>query len=128
MTTVQKVLMYAVINQNNRSRPIIIISFVLSEFSYPILRIFTDDKNVITKAESVKYFACLFMLLDSYQCLGNGLLRGIGKQTLGVPCVIIGGWIIGVPFSALFAFHFNCGLLGVWYGLVQYFNILMKSF
>ena len=63
------------------------------------------------------YLVCGFVLFDSYQCLGNGILRGIGRQTYGVPAVLIGGWICGLPLSALLCFYFNYGFIGIWYGL-----------
>jgi multidrug resistance protein, MATE family len=73
----------------------------------------------------VKYYAIellviagFFQFSDGIQCVGLGILRGV--QDVNVPTILtfIAYWLVALPLSYVFAFVFDMGVQGVWYGLL----------
>jgi MATE family multidrug resistance protein len=56
-------------------------------------------------------------VVDGLQVASSAMLRGL--QDARVPALMgfVAYWIVGLPTSALLAFHFSMGPRGVWWGL-----------
>lgn len=48
--------------------------------------------------------------------LGNGVLRGIGRQDLGAALNTFVFSLVAIPFGFGLAFYWHLGIQGLWYG------------
>jgi MATE family multidrug resistance protein len=94
---------------------IMAISFISLRFYLPSL--FTNDLEVINLSASLLVIAAFFQLSDGVQVVALGALRGVKDVKIPTLITFVAYWIIGLPMSYVFAFIFNLGALGVWYGL-----------
>jgi len=94
---------------------IMAICFILFRNILPAL--FNNDIKVIGIASSLLIIAAFFQLSDGVQVVGLGALRGIKDVRIPTLITLIAYWGIGLPMSYIFAFKFNLGVNGVWYGL-----------
>lgn len=78
---------------------------------------FNKETEVITIASSLLIIAAYFQLSDGVQVVGLGALRGMKDVQLPTLITLIAYWGIGLPMSYVFAFKWNHGVLGIWYGL-----------
>lgn len=79
--------------------------------------LFTTNQEVIEVASSLLIVAAFFQLSDGVQVVALGALRGIRDVKVPTIITLIAYWIIALPMSYVFAFKFNMGILGIWYGL-----------
>jgi multidrug resistance protein, MATE family len=89
--------------------------FILFRNQLPVM--FTKDPEVISIASSLIVIAAFFQLSDGTQVVGLGALRGVKDVKIPTFITLIAYWVIGLPCSYFFAFKFNLGVDGVWYGL-----------
>jgi MATE family multidrug resistance protein len=80
--------------------------------------LFTDDPDVMLAVEKITPIAALFQLFDGAQVAAGGVLRGMGKQTMGAVMIFIAYYVIGLPLGCFFAFYVVWGLSGLWLGLL----------
>jgi len=59
----------------------------------------------------------VLFFFDSSQGWQQGIIRGMGKIMHASFGGIVAYYIISVPFGYYCAFHLNCGVLGLWYGM-----------
>ena len=83
-----------------------------------IARIYTADTTVIALAASLIPIAGVFQVFDGVQAVSAGILRGAGDTRAPLLMNLGGFWLVGIPISALLAFHWHLGALGLWWGLV----------
>ncbi len=57
-----------------------------------------------------------YVVIDCVQCVGQGMIRGLGKQGAASIGTVIGYWVIGIPISLLCVFKFDWGIVGLWLG------------
>ncbi|EFY98428.1 MatE (Na+-driven multidrug efflux pump) domain protein [Metarhizium robertsii] len=84
-------------------------------FHLPIL--FTNDPEVIKIVASVLPLVAVMQLFDGLGAGAHGLLRGIGKQSIGGPANLISYYVISLPISLGLAFGLGWNLDGLWIGL-----------
>lgn len=58
-----------------------------------------------------------YVVLDSFQCMIQGVLRGSGKQSLGAIVAMVGFYVVTLPTAYAFAFPLDWGLTGLWVGM-----------
>jgi multidrug resistance protein, MATE family len=58
----------------------------------------------------------VFTFIYPVQCVGQGIIRALGKQGVASIGTIIGYWVIGIPFSLLAVFTLDWGIVGLWLG------------
>ena len=58
----------------------------------------------------------IYVFIDCVQCVGQGMIRGLGKQGVASIGTVIGYWVIGIPLSLLAVFKFDWGIVGLWLG------------
>ena len=78
---------------------------------------YLSDASVIALAATLLPIAGAFQIADGLQVVGGGLMRGMGKPTVGVIVNLIGFYAIGLPLAWLLAFPLGYGLIGIWWGL-----------
>jgi MATE family multidrug resistance protein len=83
-----------------------------------LARMLTDQKAVVEAALPLFFVAALFQLSDGLQAAGIGALRGAADTKFAFISNLIGYWIIGLPLSLLLGFHWNMGVVGLWWGFV----------
>ena len=77
----------------------------------------------------------IFVLTDCVQCVGQGIIRGLGKQGKASIGTVVGYWVIGIPISLLCVFVFDWGMAGLWVGPCLailfnfgfYFSLILKT-
>ncbi|TAE72680.1 MAG: MATE family efflux transporter [Bacteroidetes bacterium] len=79
--------------------------------------LYSTDKKVLEIAMGLLLIACLFQLSDGIQCVGLSILKGIEDVKIPTIITLVAYWIIGLPSAYLFAFTFQLGVYGIWYGL-----------
>jgi MATE family multidrug resistance protein len=93
-------------------------ALVLAVFAPDIIALYTNDTQVASMAIYLFYIAAFFQLSDGIQCVGLGVLRGIGDTKIPTIITIIAYWGIGIPFGYYFGFTLNWSLYGVWFALL----------
>lgn len=93
-------------------------ALIISIFTYPIISIYTTDSIVTPMAAALLYIAALFQLSDGIQCVGLGILRGLGDTKVPTIITIIAYWGIGIPVGYLLGFTLGFGLYGIWIALL----------
>ncbi|MEA3487964.1 MAG: MATE family efflux transporter, partial [Euryarchaeota archaeon] len=86
-----------------------------------IAAIFTQAEGMAQIASELTFFIriiCLFYPSVSFGMLSSSLFQGTGKGMYALIVTVLRTLILTPLFAALFAFYFNFGLHGVWWGLV----------
>ncbi|KDO30696.1 hypothetical protein SPRG_04598 [Saprolegnia parasitica CBS 223.65] len=89
--------------------------FVLTHNVLPAL--FIKDHDSITKTQRALYFLALFEFVDGMNCVVQGILRGMGRQSIGAYVNAAAYYGVGIPMAALFGFYFEGNVLGLWAGI-----------
>ena len=88
--------------------------FILANHLLPLL--FTTDEAVITIAANLLIIAAVFQIFDGLQVVMLSTLRGLADVKIPMYMAIFAYLFIGIPTSYLFAFVFNFGPQGIWFG------------
>lgn len=91
------------------------LSFAL--FPRAIMRLVTDQENVITTALPLMLVAAVFQLSDGIQAVGAGVLRGAADTKFAFYANLVGHWLVGLPVALFLGFHQQLGIVGLWWGL-----------
>jgi multidrug resistance protein, MATE family len=83
-----------------------------------IPQIYTTDLEVITISSDVIVVCAGFELFDGIQGVCSGILKGIGKQKIGLILNLIAYYVIGFPLGLIFSYLFGIRLIGLWSGLM----------
>lgn len=94
-----------------------LISFVLLRYHLPLL--FTKDADVIALVAQVMPAVAFMQVFDGLSAGAHGLLRGIGKQSIGGPANLVSYYVISLPLSIGLAFGMDMKLEGLWYGVTS---------
>lgn len=94
-----------------------IMSFVLFNFPAQIIKIFTQDNNILHIAVPIIMVAAIYQMFDGLQVSVGGILKGLKMTKTVSVCVFIGYWVMGLPLGCLLAFKYHFTLLGFWIGL-----------
>ncbi|UKZ74005.1 hypothetical protein TrVFT333_001659 [Trichoderma virens FT-333] len=84
-------------------------------FHLPLL--FTDDETVISIVASILPVVAVMQVFDCMSAGAHGLLRGIGKQSIGGPVNLISYYVVSLPISLALAFGLGWKLQGLWAGV-----------
>lgn len=79
--------------------------------------LFTDDKEVQAIIVRVLPLLATLQVLDATTSISNGLLRGLGKQSIGGWINASAYYVVGIPLAMFMAFGApQMGLTGMWVG------------
>ncbi len=98
------------------------VAFVV--FRHVLPQVFTDDVSVIALAASVLPIAAAFQLFDGVQCVGAGILRGIGTTRPAAVINLVGFYAFALPLGWTLANPLGLGLAGIWWGLAAGLGIV----
>lgn len=67
--------------------------------------------------------------------MGQGIIRGLGKQGMASIGTVTGYWVIGIPIALLAVFKLEWGIAGLWLGPTTaivfnfffYFALVMRT-
>jgi MATE family multidrug resistance protein len=77
-----------------------------------------DAAAVLAFAAPLIVIAGAFQLVDGMQAIAAGMLRGLKDTKVPMLLAMVSYWPIGFVCAWLFAFPFNFGGIGVWFGFV----------
>ncbi|KAH9887187.1 MATE efflux family protein [Xylariomycetidae sp. FL2044] len=89
---------------------------LMSSLRYRLPRLLTDDEAVIEIAARVLPVCAFMQVFDGLACVSNGLLRGIGKQSIGGYANLVAYYLIALPLSFAAALGLDWKLAGLWAG------------
>ncbi|ODA76326.1 hypothetical protein RJ55_08171 [Drechmeria coniospora] len=90
---------------------------IYSTLRYHLPVLFTDDQGVIELVAKVLPLVAVMQVFDGLGSGAHGLLRGIGKQSIGGPANLIAYYVISLPISLGLAFGLDWKLEGLWIGV-----------
>jgi MATE family multidrug resistance protein len=88
-------------------------------FSKGILRIYTQDLDVLGIGSKLIVLAALFQIADGVQVIGTGALRGLGDTKSALFANFVGYWIFGLPLGIYLCFYTQEQIKGIWVGLAS---------
>jgi MATE family multidrug resistance protein len=92
-------------------------AIVFSLFNQWIVALYINDLHVAEMATGLLIIAAFFQLSDGIQCVGLGILRGIGDTKIPTVITIIAYWVIGIPIGYYLGFKTGLSLYGIWISL-----------
>ncbi len=90
-------------------------------FAPQITAVFTRSEETMRIADEITdllRIMAIFYPGVAFGMMSSSMFQGTGKGTNALIVTIIRTLILGTPLSAIFAFTFNWGLVGVWWGMV----------
>ncbi|MCD6552143.1 MATE family efflux transporter [Thermotoga sp.] len=99
-----------------------IIIFLFPEF---LIRIFTNDPQIIEIAKLPVKVIGLFQLFLATESSMNGALRGTGNTMPTMIITFASIWAVRLPVAYMMVKYFNLGLLGAWIGMIS--DIIFRS-
>ena len=93
--------------------------------------IFTSDSDVTSEVISVIPLLSVFCVIDACQTAFGGILRGVGKQTIGAMAYLFSYYVIGMSIGIPLALFTSLALMGLWIGITSAASssfILLGSF
>ena len=82
-----------------------------------LIRLFSDDPDVLRVGTSLLLLAAVFQLFDGIQGVITGTLRGIGDTRTPMLVNLLAHWLLGLPISYTLCFILGWGVYGLWVGL-----------
>ena len=90
---------------------------VLAIFPSQIIKIFTDNKQVLDIAVPLVGIAAMYQIFDGYQIIMGGVLKGFKMTKFVSWAVLMGYWLCGMPVAILLVYYFDYMLKGYWVAL-----------
>ncbi|RGP80417.1 mate efflux family [Fusarium longipes] len=90
---------------------------VYTTLRYKLPLLFTKDEDVIELVAAVMPIVSVMTVFDGIAAGAHGLLRGIGKQSIGGPANILSYYALSLPVSLTLAFGLGWKLDGLWIGV-----------
>lgn len=90
---------------------------LLSTLRHHIPLLFTSDPEVAALVAQVLPLCASFQLVDSLAANCNGILRGLGRQSIGGYCQLFCYYVVALPISFGTAFGLEWHLWGLWGGV-----------
>lgn len=84
---------------------------------YYIPWVFTSESEVIELAARVMPIVGAMQLVDVVATGMNGLLRGVGKQSIGGPTNVFAYYVVSLPLSLWLMTSFGWKLEALWTGV-----------
>jgi MATE family multidrug resistance protein len=82
----------------------------------PLLRIFTDDPEIVALGRPLLLVGAIFQLCDAIAIISQGALRGGGDTRWPFLVETAFGWLVFVPLAYGLGVSLGFGLTGVWVG------------
>ena len=79
----------------------------------PLVKIFTNDEELIELTSNVLIISFIGQFPDSIQLVFNGVIRGLGKQKIASIITVCVYYIIGLPLAGLLGFTAGLTVYGL---------------
>uniref|UniRef100_A0A668SJ31 Multidrug and toxin extrusion protein n=1 Tax=Oreochromis aureus TaxID=47969 RepID=A0A668SJ31_OREAU len=79
--------------------------------------IFTSEPDILQRVSDVMLIFSFLHLADAIAGVAGGVVRGVGKQSVGALCNLVGYYFIGLPTGVSLMFAAKMGVVGFWTGL-----------
>lgn len=108
----------------------ILMTMIYLTASKSIIKIYTDEDDMIELFVSCKYLISIMFVIDSSQIVLGGIIRGIGEQGESSIVSFISYGLITLPLTVFFCFYFDMRLHGILlaYILGITFNTVFNTF
>ncbi len=93
----------------------IFVSVAIGIFADPLMRLFTNDQNVIDIGSHYLWIVCSFYLLFTLMFIYAGVLRGAGDTLIPMFITLFSLWIIRIPLAIFLSSKY--GIAGVWWAI-----------
>ena len=94
-------------------------AFVFATFPQFLVKLFTQDNNLIKISIPVLYILSVFQVFDGLQVALSGIFKGMKRTGVVLISNFVAYWLISIPLGYTLAFHFHLNLRGFWYGLAS---------
>ena len=81
-----------------------------------IARVFTTDTLELETMGSLFNILLIMLPVDSVQTVIDGILRGLGRQSVAMKIKLMCMWGIRFPLAYYLGLHTQLGISGVWWG------------
>ena len=86
-------------------------------FPAPLIRVFSNDAQVVALGVPVLYLCATFQLVDGFGVVAIGALRGAGQTFQPMIWTLVGYWGLTLPLGWYLTFSCDFGLIGMWAAL-----------
>jgi MATE family multidrug resistance protein len=93
----------------------------------PLVRLLTDDAEVIAASLALVRIAAIFQLSDGAQVVGAGALRGAGDTESAKRWNVLGHYVVGIPLGVALGLGLGWGAPGLWWGLTAGLTVVGVS-
>jgi len=93
-------------------------------FPDPLLRVFTDDREVLRLARPLLLVGAIYQFFDAFAIVADGALRGAGDTLVPFLTRIGLAWGLFLPLAWLLGVHLAGGLTAAWVGGATYVTVL----
>ena len=99
-------------------------------FPEALIRIFTDELEIIQIASLPVKIIGLFQIVQAIDFVASGALRGVGDTRFPMLSSMLAMWLIRIPIGFALVRFFGMGLLGAWIGMMgdMVFRSMLKVF
>lgn len=94
-------------------------SILFAIFPEFLVRLFTNDINLIKISVPVLYVLACFQVFDGLQVSLGGIFKGLKNTKIVMISNFICFWIFFMPVGYILAFKYNLMLIGFWIGLMS---------
>ena len=94
-----------------------LISVILVVYPSQIIKLFTDDVNVLKIAVPIMVVVATYQIFDGLQTVMGGVLKGFKMTKFVSGAVLAGYWFIGAPVAILCVGMNHMSLKGYWVAL-----------
>jgi MATE family multidrug resistance protein len=90
---------------------------ILNSGRYYLPSFFSDNDEVVSMAADVLPICAVLQLLEALASMSHGLLRAIGRQSIGGYTNLLVYYSVALPVSFGTAFYLDWELQGLWFGV-----------
>ncbi len=93
-------------------------------FPESLMRLVTDDPYVVEIGVGILFIVAIFQIADGLQITLGGILRGLAMTKEPFISILVGYWVLGIPFGVYLAFEKSMNAQGLWIGLAVSLTIV----
>lgn len=82
-----------------------------------LIKLFTEDKELISVCIPVVYVLCFFQVFDGLQVALAGIFKGIKQTSVVMIANFIAYWLVSIPLGCYLGLTLKMNLIGFWYSL-----------
>lgn len=92
-------------------------AIVVATFPEFLLKLFTNDPELIKVCIPIVYVLCFFQIFDGLQVTLAGIFKGLKQTTVVMVANFISYFLVSIPLGCFLALYCHKNLIGFWYSL-----------